>query len=281
MNKKPKLISLILLVILIFSLFLTMALHKMFTYLYESKYTNINNLNQLNNDYENNQTKWLIYECNEPECGGWADRLKGIMSIYALSLMTRRQFLIDMQSPCNFSQLFLPNEIDWSISPPKIVANNEESVLVECMSQTKLGPECLRKYEEVEEEVKKEMAPKVIRLKSNKDWFSFFSLKKNFHTQIMRLNDFDSVDQFQFALVFNKWYRKLFKLSSSLNEKYEFIKRQARMMNDTRVYCAQIRIGGARPDVEFDAEFNEMGVQRKFWKFIHKEFINKVMIKSE
>ena len=63
--------------------------------------------------------KWLIYDCKF-NFGGWADRIKGNMSVYALSIMTRRQFLIDIELSCNFSQLFVPNEIDWSMKPNQI-----------------------------------------------------------------------------------------------------------------------------------------------------------------
>lgn len=45
--------------------------------------------------------KYVIYECtNENLCGGWGDRLKGIMSSYAWSLITNRKFLIKHTRPC-------------------------------------------------------------------------------------------------------------------------------------------------------------------------------------
>ena len=43
----------------------------------------------------------------------------------------------------------------------------------------------------------------------------------------------------------------------------------------TRLYCAQIRIGGTRPNVKYDEKFNDYGSQKIFWKFIRNEFINK------
>jgi hypothetical protein len=43
----------------------------------------------------------------------------------------------------------------------------------------------------------------------------------------------------------------------------------------TRLYCAQIRIGGTRPNVKYDEKFNDYGSQKLFWKFIRNEFINK------
>jgi hypothetical protein len=88
--------------------FITTLVYSITNY-YTKSYANINNLAKLNGP-----NKWLIYECKN-DCGSWADRLKGIMSVYALSLMTKRHFLIDITTLCNFSKLFVPNLIDWSM----------------------------------------------------------------------------------------------------------------------------------------------------------------------
>jgi hypothetical protein len=54
--------------------------------------------------------KYLVYECtNENICGGWGDRLKGIMSAYAISLLTDRYFLINHVKPCLLTHYFEPS----------------------------------------------------------------------------------------------------------------------------------------------------------------------------
>ena len=55
----------------------------------------------------------MVYECARPSCGGWADRLRGIMSVYAWSILTNRQFVINMTFPCQLSHMLVPNKIDW------------------------------------------------------------------------------------------------------------------------------------------------------------------------
>jgi hypothetical protein len=236
---------------------------------YFNQYANIDNLAKLNGP-----NKWLIYECKN-HCGGWADRLKGIMSVYALSLMTKRHFLIDITTPCNFSKLFVPNLIDWSMP----LSNSNRISHMNCMNQLKIGPECLSKFEknELKSVVEDTEAPTMLALTSNQEWLTFFARKKGFEFQILALGH-KTLGDFQLPLVFHQWYKKLFKLSPGLNEKYELIKTQAKLQDKkTRVYCAQIRIGGSRPNVPFDARFNEMGVQKLFWKFIRNEFIQKVI----
>ncbi|CAF1406700.1 unnamed protein product [Adineta steineri] len=41
----------------------------------------------------------MIYSC-QSFCGGWGDRLRGILSVYNLALLTNRHFMIDMNYPC-------------------------------------------------------------------------------------------------------------------------------------------------------------------------------------
>jgi len=223
-----------------------------------------------------NETKWLIYDCKF-NCAGWADRLKGIMSVYALSIMTRRQFLIDIEIPCNFSQLFVPNKIDWSMKSNQI-KERKNFMHIDCLNQIKLGPECLSQFEErLDENQNLVSSPTFLALKSNQEWISFFARKKSFHKQIIHSGYVDSIEDFKFSLMFNKWYKKLFKLTPEMSQKYELLKRQARLDKSTRIYCAQIRIGGARPNVKFDAKFNDMKVKDLFWKFIRQNFIRKVI----
>ena len=69
------------------------------------------NKNIFKNKYKK---KTVIYECYGG-CGGWADRLKGIMSSYAWSLITDRYFIIHHSKPCQLTEFLLPNEYNWNI----------------------------------------------------------------------------------------------------------------------------------------------------------------------
>ncbi|CAF4971028.1 unnamed protein product [Rotaria sp. Silwood1] len=56
--------------------------------------------------------KYLVYVCHE-NCGGWGDRLRGIMSLFMLSLMLDRNFRIEITHPCNLSYILRPNLYNW------------------------------------------------------------------------------------------------------------------------------------------------------------------------
>lgn len=59
--------------------------------------------------------KYLVYVCHE-NCGGWGDRLRGIMSLFMLSLMLDRNFRIEITHPCNLTHILRPNLYNWTQS---------------------------------------------------------------------------------------------------------------------------------------------------------------------
>ena len=211
-------------------------------------------------------TKYLVYECKF-RCGGWADRLKGIMSVYALSLLTNRHFIIDIRSPCNFSHLFVPNEIDWL--PPIGIDLKRKRIYKDCLNS--FEPRCIEKFLIGDKKIFDE---KILTLKINQEWLTFFSRNIYFQSQILKLG-FNSTKEFEFHHIFHQFYQRLFKLAPSLENKYQKMKSNLNLNNRTQIYCAQIRIGGKLSNGKLDKVINEMNSTKLFWSFIREKFINK------
>ncbi|RNA37766.1 hypothetical protein BpHYR1_023949 [Brachionus plicatilis] len=59
--------------------------------------------------------KFIQFECtiSGQFCGGWGDRLKGILSTYAISMIIDREFTIKMTRDCDLRRILEPNEINW------------------------------------------------------------------------------------------------------------------------------------------------------------------------
>lgn len=76
------------------------------------------------NQIESKKKKFMIYECTRP-CGGWGDRIRGLISTYAWSLITDREIIINITHPCKFEELVVPNEINWNRSITDLIANRE------------------------------------------------------------------------------------------------------------------------------------------------------------
>ena len=90
-------------------------------------YLILKSFKQINNEYDyltdyseiNINEKYIMYRCDKNldkhECGGWGDRIKGIMSAYWWAKITGRKLLININKPCDLSKILEPNEINWNI----------------------------------------------------------------------------------------------------------------------------------------------------------------------
>lgn len=67
----------------------------------------------------------MTYACHW-KCNGWGDRLRGLMSVYVLALITRRHFMIDMTFPCSIRTALEPNLINWTYVDPSSVRNEKK-----------------------------------------------------------------------------------------------------------------------------------------------------------
>jgi hypothetical protein len=76
-------------------------------------------------DLNTNPSKFIAFECDihskygKYDCGGWSDRLKGIMAAYVWSLLTNRTFIINIARPCLLTSLIVPNQVSWDQPYPK------------------------------------------------------------------------------------------------------------------------------------------------------------------
>jgi len=191
------------------------------------------------------------------------------MGLYGLSILTKRQFLIDMTQPCNFTHLFVPNEINWL--PNQYDLSGLKTTRLDCMLSNEKKHFCqyhLRNLHKNNEA----LATDVLIVNTNHDWLKFFSRKKSIQKKILSLGIFNSTNEFMMQPLFYSWYAKLFKLAAPLQRKYDLIKENAQINNLTQLFCAQIRIGGARPGVNDDKQFNYPNVTKLFWNFIRSNF---------
>uniref|UniRef100_A0A2C9KND1 Peptide-O-fucosyltransferase n=1 Tax=Biomphalaria glabrata TaxID=6526 RepID=A0A2C9KND1_BIOGL len=73
-----------------------------------------------------NVTKYLCYLCDSNSmCGGLGDRQRALTSVYIWSRIIQRKFKLIMTSPCNLSDFYVPNKVDWlpeanELEPPSV-----------------------------------------------------------------------------------------------------------------------------------------------------------------
>jgi hypothetical protein len=61
----------------------------------------------------------FIYSCKGGQpCGGLADRMIGMVSVFILAVLTNRSFAIEIDQPAMLQNFLIPNEYDWTIPYP-------------------------------------------------------------------------------------------------------------------------------------------------------------------
>lgn len=232
--------------------------------------------------------KYLVFECLKPICGGWADRLKGIMSAYIWSLITKREFIIDIKHPCLLQNMLLPNKIKWNeTNNCKYYINNETNYfsysnnrsLYKISYLNKVSNAKFHKLLQYLDIKSYKSDSKVLIIHNNLDWIKSFSLNQYLLSDVSKLGY--KANRFKLQYIFRDLYKKLFKLTPKLEVKFNKFKAKAKPNNLTRLICVQVRIGGQRPNVAFDKQFTERNNSKLYWDFVrstlltHHDSLNK------
>ena len=240
--------------------------------------TKVNSKNEsTSHQFCENKNKYIRYECRRPYCGGWADRLRGLMGAYIWAIFTKREFLIDMDYPCSLSLMLEPNVVKWN-KPIKCydyfnntIINQIEpftSVILDKVSNKNFY--LLLRDIDVFEYYKE---ANLITVRNNLDWIYAFSFNKYLNHSIYEFGY--KPNNFRLYYFFRKFYKDLFKLAPKLQETYDKFIKRAKPDSQTKLLCAQIRIGGVRPNVAFDQQFTPRNNSKLYWKFIRDNFLIK------
>ena len=81
--------------------------------------------NGANESFSILQPRWVQYQC-QADCGGWADRLKGILSTVLYGLLTGRAISLDVSLPVRLSEALSPSVLPWLEQP----SNSTDAELV-------------------------------------------------------------------------------------------------------------------------------------------------------
>lgn len=207
------------------------------------------------------EEKFIQYECSENDiCGGWADRLKGLMSTFAFSLITDRTFLIKMTKNCDLKNILEPNEINWDHNI--IVSKKISSKVLKYAWNYALSDQ----FKKEKEILSNETDNSLLIVKSGFMFSDALSENPNFTEKIKKLGY--NQTKFKIAYLFKEWYKKLFKLNNRLEKKLEKFLKKLKPLNNSKVICAQVRMGdpGHIGQTDVNASVN-------FWHFINKTFL--------
>ncbi|KAK3585956.1 hypothetical protein CHS0354_038498 [Potamilus streckersoni] len=148
--------------------------------------------------------KFLIYDCRY-HCGGWGDRIKGMVTAYLLSILSNRTFGIQHSYPCGLSNYLAPNLINWQIEDSRLTSPSVHTI------------DYMNDHIEIQGRIQHtnfiEYKHDVIYLNVNQDWTD--QLKKN---RIAR-NVLSPLQKKTYSDIFRIVYFGLFKYSDVLRNK--------------------------------------------------------------
>jgi hypothetical protein len=235
-----------------------------------------------NSSSNKNKTRYEKYIVFEEGYNGFADRLKGIISTFAIAKLSERNLLININKPCNLTYFLLPNKIDWSRSVEDLILKNKlpgnySRVEIEYFAK----PDGLfkeYKIEDIEYFIFNYSEIDVIYFRTyNVQWLwgtqvssksenAFFSPRISQKIKDLGLSQLD----FHMYRKFKDWFDQLFKLTPKLQHEYERYNKLMRPNGaKTKVICAQIRTH----DIQSK---KNASVADQFWSYIKNKLIPKI-----
>jgi len=186
------------------------------------------------------------------------------MSAYAWSLLTDRYLLINHKKPCELTNFFEPNEHDWNFNLNQYDRSKAENLWKIDNEKFRTDLEFYTNFNST--------AP-FISIKNNLDWLEPLSKNKFLERKINSLGF--KPNKFKIQFLFREWYQKLFKLNSRLQTQYHSFLNSIKLKKknkQTKLVCAQVRIGGAREFVSHDAPFTDIKNSQIYWNYIKNNF---------
>ncbi|XP_046549380.1 uncharacterized protein LOC124259314 [Haliotis rubra] len=201
-------------------------------------------------------SQYIIYRCLKGrQCGGYADRQKGIVAGYVTSVMTGRGFGIEMNKPCELSNFLRPNKVDWTVNP------EIHKLKSDTCRKLNSGAHYLR-VKLSTDDVGKIFPENITYLTVNTDFVQY--LKQNIKYR-------DSLGWMTNATVgeiYAKSWRTLFRLKDDLQKDLD--KFLSLVPRNYSLICAQIRMG-KNPSIPNDSETrNDPESVETIWKFLEQ-----------
>lgn len=171
--------------------------------------------------------RYMIYYCQH-FCGGWADRLKGIVIAYVIATLTNRTFGIQiLDNPCSLTEFLLPNGVNWVI-PEHVDLKSGAQVYGKLQNRRFYNSTAVSDFEDI-------FTARVALFKANLDYFDNIKTNQLYQKQLQWMLPLTR-DQ-----IFARIYKKLFKYSPSVQRAVDLALKAARPAKDIQLICGHLR----------------------------------------
>jgi hypothetical protein len=175
-------------------------------------------------------------------------------------LITDRILVINVTVPCKLSNFLIPNEIKWLQDIPNL--NNLSKLMIPINWRGKVIDSGFSKINFLN------YTQDIIVIKTGMQLIKHLTINNNHQIKLKQLGF--KIDDFNIEHLIYNWYNRLFKFEENMDKRYNKLIKQLKPSVDTKLICAQIRIGN-----EFGIPFMKREETKKFWNFIKNQFINK------
>jgi len=189
---------------------------------------------------------------------------QGIMSAYAMGLLMNRKLIIKLKKPCPLENYLIPNEIDWSFDHIPGYQNLSKEAFYISYNDNFVKND-LKNID-------------FLNFKSNVNVILYrdgFNLIRHLTLNINHLEKIKSlgysVNNFNIENMFYDFYKRMFKFNKKLDSLFKKTIKKAKPNKNSKLICAQIRIGG-NGDLQFTAKENS----KKYWQFIKNNLTSKL-----
>ena len=170
--------------------------------------------------------RMMIYSCVDNICGGWGDRIRGLYSVYILSVFQNRTFAIEIMKPCDIGEFLRPNILDWRVPLNTVDSKNvSRASLLDKRAPPLTVEEILAKVPDTD----------IVRVTFNMDFIDVFRFHERGKEKFAFLKHLFNSDIHKII------YHGLFKLTYSLEEELNHF--FDHKVGDHKLISAHIRVG--------------------------------------
>ncbi|XP_021373521.1 uncharacterized protein LOC110463338 isoform X2 [Mizuhopecten yessoensis] len=175
------------------------------------------------------QVGYMVYDCSNAhhgECGGWSDRLSGMLSVYVIALVTNQTFLVHHDNPCPLQDYLDYKGHNWVFNQARMEAKqlSHQYLPFYCKVPVAIRSNRLdRLFVTFHKEIN------FVRM--NWDYTEHFRASKGIGKTV------PWITTLQYSDIYKHFFNSLFVLKKELNDNLDSIKRQKQFA------CAHIRMG--------------------------------------
>ena len=200
----------------------------------------------------------FMYQCGlHRTCGGWADQLKGTMFAYVIANLTGRSFKARYLKPsCGTLNYIVPNRVNWYMNDSFELPGNQSHL------EYHVGDSGLKsRVHRINFTETFGLKKKYEVFASNLEFLSGLANSTVYRNQVSWMRDLSPAD------VYGAIYKRLFKLSPSLQYRLEQILFKALPTEKHRLICIHIRLGHEAFDSDMEWR-NSVKDLPKIWSWV-------------